>query len=53
VNAGTRAGGPDNVRNAPPVTTANVAATKLADGVVHLGGGSHNSIAVEFKTTSQ
>jgi len=49
VNAGTAQAAPDNVRNAPPVTTANVAATKLADGVVHLGGGSHNSIAVEFK----
>jgi len=40
---------PDNVRNAPPVTTSNVVATKLADGVVHMGGGSHNSVAVEFK----
>jgi len=40
---------PDNVRSAPPVTTANVVATKLADGVVHMGGGSHNSLAVEFK----
>jgi len=40
---------PDNVRNAPPVTTSNVVATKLADGVVHMGGGSHNSLAVEFK----
>jgi glyoxylase-like metal-dependent hydrolase (beta-lactamase superfamily II) len=26
-----------------------VVATKLADGVVHMGGGSHNSLAVEFK----
>jgi glyoxylase-like metal-dependent hydrolase (beta-lactamase superfamily II) len=40
---------PDNVRSAPPVTTSNVVATKLADGVVHMGGGSHNSLAVEFK----
>jgi len=40
---------PDNVRNAPPVATSNVVATKLADGVVHMGGGSHNSVAVEFK----
>ena len=40
---------PDTVRNAPPVTTTNVVATKLADGVVLMGGGSHNSIAVEFK----
>src|SRR5712672_213384 len=37
VNAGTAQAAPDNVRNAPPVTTANVVATKLADGVVHLG----------------
>jgi glyoxylase-like metal-dependent hydrolase (beta-lactamase superfamily II) len=40
---------PDNIRNAPPVTTSNVVANKLADGVVHMGGGSHNSLAVEFK----
>jgi glyoxylase-like metal-dependent hydrolase (beta-lactamase superfamily II) len=40
---------PDAVRNAPPVTTDRVVATKLADGVVHIGGGSHNSVAVEFK----
>jgi glyoxylase-like metal-dependent hydrolase (beta-lactamase superfamily II) len=39
---------PDNVRNAsaPPV---RVASQKLADGVWYLGGGSHNSLAVEFK----
>src|SRR5262249_56844325 len=49
VNAGTAQAVPDNVRNAPPVTTSNVVATKLADGVVHMGGGSHNSVAVEFK----
>jgi glyoxylase-like metal-dependent hydrolase (beta-lactamase superfamily II) len=49
VNAGTAQAAPDNVRNAPPVTTSNVVATKLADGVVHMGGGSHNSLAVEFK----
>ncbi len=38
---------PDAVRTAgfPPV---RVVATKLADGVVHMGGGSHNSVAVEF-----
>src|SRR5205823_2275798 len=40
---------PDAVRNAPPVTTNRVVATTLAPGVVHMGGGSHNSIAVEFK----
>jgi len=40
---------PDAVRTAPPVTTNRVVATKLADGVVHMGGGSHNSLAVEFK----
>jgi glyoxylase-like metal-dependent hydrolase (beta-lactamase superfamily II) len=49
VNAGTAQAAPDNVRTAPPVSTANVVATKLADGIVHMGGGSHNSIAVEFK----
>jgi glyoxylase-like metal-dependent hydrolase (beta-lactamase superfamily II) len=49
VNAGTAQAAPDNVRNAPVVTTSNVVATKLADGVVHMGGGSHNSVAVEFK----
>jgi glyoxylase-like metal-dependent hydrolase (beta-lactamase superfamily II) len=40
---------PDAVRTAPPVTTNRVVATTLAPGVVHMGGGSHNSIAVEFK----
>jgi glyoxylase-like metal-dependent hydrolase (beta-lactamase superfamily II) len=40
---------PDNVRNAPPVTTSRVVTTTLAPGVVLMGGGSHNSIAVEFK----
>ncbi len=40
---------PDTVRNAPIPHDANVVATKLADGVVHMGGGSHNSLAVEFK----
>ena len=39
---------PDNVRTAtiPPV---RVQAEKLADGVWLLGGGSHNSVAVEFR----
>jgi glyoxylase-like metal-dependent hydrolase (beta-lactamase superfamily II) len=40
---------PDAVRSAPPVTTDRVVATTLAAGVVLMGGGSHNSIAVEFK----
>jgi len=40
---------PDAVRTAPPVTTDRVVATNLAPGIVHVGGGSHNSIAVEFK----
>ncbi|HLQ90264.1 MAG TPA: MBL fold metallo-hydrolase [Xanthobacteraceae bacterium] len=40
---------PDAVRTAPPVTTNRVVATTLAPGVVHMGGGSHNSVAVEFK----
>jgi glyoxylase-like metal-dependent hydrolase (beta-lactamase superfamily II) len=40
---------PDSVRNAPLPTQARVVATQLAPGVVLMGGGSHNSIAVEFK----
>jgi glyoxylase-like metal-dependent hydrolase (beta-lactamase superfamily II) len=40
---------PDAVRSAPPVTTNRVVATTLAPGVVLMAGGSHNSIAVEFK----
>jgi len=40
---------PDAVRTAAPVTTSRVVATTLAPGVVHMGGGSHNSLAVEFK----
>ena len=39
---------PDNVRNAP-APQQNVVATTLAPGVVLMGGGSHNSLAVEFK----
>src|SRR5262249_20889091 len=38
----------DNVRSANP-TTSRVVATTLAPGIVLMGGGSHNSIAVEFK----
>jgi glyoxylase-like metal-dependent hydrolase (beta-lactamase superfamily II) len=38
---------PDNVRTAsPPAIT--VTATKLADGVFHMTGGSHHSLAVEM-----
>jgi glyoxylase-like metal-dependent hydrolase (beta-lactamase superfamily II) len=40
---------PDAVRNAAVPNQQRVVATKLADGVVHMGGGSHNSLAVEFK----
>jgi len=40
---------PDAVRSAAIPNNQRVVATKLADGVVHMGGGSHNSVAVEFK----
>jgi glyoxylase-like metal-dependent hydrolase (beta-lactamase superfamily II) len=40
---------PDAVRNAPLPTQNRVVATMLAPGVVLMGGGSHNSLAVEFK----
>jgi glyoxylase-like metal-dependent hydrolase (beta-lactamase superfamily II) len=40
---------PDAVRNAPLPTQNRVVATTLAPGVVLMGGGSHNSLAVEFK----
>src|SRR6516165_5470354 len=40
---------PDAVRNAPVPTHSNVASTTLAPGVVLVAGGSHNSVAVEFK----
>jgi Metallo-beta-lactamase superfamily len=39
---------PDSVRNAP-APQQRVVTTQLAPGVVLLGGGSHNSVAVEFK----
>jgi glyoxylase-like metal-dependent hydrolase (beta-lactamase superfamily II) len=39
---------PDAVRTAP-APRVNIQTTKLADGVWLLGGGSHNSLAVEFK----
>ena len=37
------------MRNAPLPTQNRVVATTLAPGVVLMGGGSHNSLAVEFK----
>ncbi|HMA71907.1 MAG TPA: MBL fold metallo-hydrolase [Xanthobacteraceae bacterium] len=41
---------PDAVRNAPSAQQQRaVVATTLAPGVVLMGGGSHNSVAVEFK----
>ena len=40
---------PDAVRNAPLPTQSRVVSTTLAPGVVLMGGGSHNSVAVEFK----
>jgi glyoxylase-like metal-dependent hydrolase (beta-lactamase superfamily II) len=40
---------PDAVRNAPVPTQTNVVSTQLAPGAYLIGGGSHNSVAVEFK----
>jgi glyoxylase-like metal-dependent hydrolase (beta-lactamase superfamily II) len=40
---------PDAVRNAPVPNHSRVVSTQLAPGVYLLGGGSHNSLAVEFK----
>jgi hypothetical protein len=40
---------PDAVRNSPVPNHSRVVSTQLAPGVVLLGGGSHNSVAVEFK----
>jgi glyoxylase-like metal-dependent hydrolase (beta-lactamase superfamily II) len=40
---------PDSVRAAPLPTQNRVVSTQLAPGVVLVGGGSHNSVAVEFK----
>jgi glyoxylase-like metal-dependent hydrolase (beta-lactamase superfamily II) len=48
VNAEVTVPVPDNVRNAP-APQVRVVATKLGDGVWLMGGGSHNSVAVEFK----
>ena len=47
--AGAAQAVPDAVRNAPPPTQNRVVSTQLAPGVVLVGGGSHNSVAVEFK----
>jgi glyoxylase-like metal-dependent hydrolase (beta-lactamase superfamily II) len=48
VNGDASVAVPDNVRSAP-APQIRVVATKLADGVWLMGGGSHNSVAVEFK----
>src|SRR5215467_5692121 len=40
---------PDPVRNAPVPTHTNVVSTQLAPGAYLVAGGSHNSVAVEFK----
>jgi glyoxylase-like metal-dependent hydrolase (beta-lactamase superfamily II) len=48
VNAEVTVPVPDNVRSAP-APQVRVVATKLGDGVWLMGGGSHNSVAVEFK----
>jgi glyoxylase-like metal-dependent hydrolase (beta-lactamase superfamily II) len=48
VNAAEALAVPDNVRNAP-APQPRVAAQRLADGVWLMGGGPHNSVAVEFK----
>jgi glyoxylase-like metal-dependent hydrolase (beta-lactamase superfamily II) len=47
--AGAAQSVPDDVRNAPLPTQTRVVTTQLAPGVVLIGGGSHNSVAVEFK----
>ncbi len=48
VNADVAISVPDNVRSAQ-APQVRVASQKLADGVWYIGGGSHNSLAVEFK----
>jgi glyoxylase-like metal-dependent hydrolase (beta-lactamase superfamily II) len=40
---------PDAVKSAPLPNHQRVVATTLAPGVVQMGGGSHHSVAVEFK----
>ena len=49
VNVGNAAQTVPESARSPATPQTRVVATKLADGVVHMGGGSHNSIAVEFK----
>jgi glyoxylase-like metal-dependent hydrolase (beta-lactamase superfamily II) len=39
---------PDSVKNAPP-PGVHVESSKLGDGVWFIGGGTHNSVVVEFK----
>ena len=39
---------PDNIRQAPAAPPVRAEAQKVADGVWFIGGGSHNSVAVEF-----
>jgi len=48
VNADANITVPDNVRSAT-APQVRVASQKLADGVWFIGGGSHNSLAVEYK----
>jgi glyoxylase-like metal-dependent hydrolase (beta-lactamase superfamily II) len=48
VNADVAVPVPDNVRSAT-APQVRVASQKLADGVWYIGGGSHNSLAVEHK----
>jgi glyoxylase-like metal-dependent hydrolase (beta-lactamase superfamily II) len=48
VNADVAISVPDNVRSAA-APQVRVASQKLADGVWYIGGGSHNSLAVEHK----
>jgi len=40
---------PDAVRTAPAATFSRVESRRLADGVFLIGGGTHNSVAVEFR----
>ena len=47
--AGAATAVPDAVRNAPLPTQNRVVSTQLGAGVFLIGGGSHNSVAVEFR----
>ena len=40
---------PDNVRTPAPAPAINVAVQKVAEGVFHLTGGTHHSLAVEMR----